>query len=369
MTLSLLLGGPRGRLEVYTRPSGRTPFEEFRKQADDHLWEKFERVFARFQQEGMGIAGNGVFKPLTGRGKGIWEWKQFDHRLYAFRGPDYGEAARVVLLNGWVKDKAAPLGSGVEENRQIEKAVALRDECTTEANWVEAPPPAKVEEPEEPEEAADEEAEEPTPAEAAEPGWVDLATVAARLDVRRKRLRKWIERGQLVPDRTTERTAWWREENLESLAGRVVKLKGPATPAPPAEAAPASAEPAVIGTREAATRLGMAKDALIRLVNKGAVMPDEKRAGRGAYPGYFWRESSMAVLAEVVAKCGKARPVPAAAAAPSDAPATPVTRAGLLEVAESVIDGKLKLRDFAAKLGEYRRYASWLEAELRRVKG
>jgi hypothetical protein len=377
MTLSVFREGPRGRLEIYTRPSGRVPFEEFRKQADEHLWEKFERVFGRFQQEGMGIASNGVFKPLAGRGKGVWEWKQFDHRLYAFRGPDYGEAARVVLLNGWVKDKAAPLGGGVEENRQIEKAIALRDECLTEAAWVEAPPAAaELEEPadlEEEEEAADEEVEEPQVAEEEEPGWVDLATVALRLGVRRKRLRKWIERGQLLaPDRTAERTVWWREENMETLRARVAKLKGPAAVEPPAALVESGPEPAGLTTHMVAERLGISKDALLRLVNKGAVMADDRRAWRGGNMTFFWRESSLPRLAETIAACytKKLAPaVPAVSVERSTSMTAAVTRASLLEVAEQVIDGKSKLRDFAAKLGEYRRYASWLEAELKRVRG
>ena len=395
----LLLQGPRGRLEVYTRPSGRTPFEEFRKPVESHIWERFVRIFGRFQQEGMGIAGNSVFKPLTGRGKGIWEWKQFDHRLYAFRGPDYGTAARVVLLNGWVKDKDNSIGGGVEDNRQIEKAIALRDECLTDAVWAEAPPALEVPAPVEPETEVDEGEDEPETAAEPEPGWLDLVAVADRLGVRRKRLRRWIDHKALVPDRKIDRAVWWREESMPALTVAVAKLKAaqaakkgkaemetqaarqgpmpPPAPLPTPTSMPplAQAEPpglGWLGSRELAERLGVHKSRVISLVRNGTLKPQATRPGKGGNQAFYWREETMPALAATVASYvdGRKR-VPAAPPAPPAFPASGalVTRASLLALAGEVIDGKLKLREFGEKLSEYRQRIAWLEGELKRARG
>lgn len=81
-----------------------------------------------------------VFKPLTQEGKGVWSWKEFDHRLYAFRGPDRDGRTQIVLLSGWVKDKAATIAGSIEERREVEKAQALKVECEREIDWTKVTP-------------------------------------------------------------------------------------------------------------------------------------------------------------------------------------------------------------------------------------
>jgi hypothetical protein len=59
------------------------------------------------------------FKPLKGGGKPLWEFKEFDHRVYSLRTVIDQERVEVVLFNGWVKDKR---GKSDEETRRIEEA-------------------------------------------------------------------------------------------------------------------------------------------------------------------------------------------------------------------------------------------------------
>lgn len=384
--LRMVAGGPKGRLEHYVRANGRSPYEEFREASALPLWERFQRVFARFLDEGLAIAGNGVFKPLTGRGKGIWEFKQFDHRLYAFRGPDYGKAARLVLLNGWIKDKDASIGAGIEENRQIEKAIAMKAECLAAVAWAEATPepvaPASAQEPSsgtEDEDVDGDEIEMPQPT-TERPGYLDLVAVTKCLGVQRKRLRRWIERGQLSPDFDDGKTVWWAKENIEALAERVAKLQaaaGKQQPEPPGLAEPEEprgmeeeppADGTHLSTREVAARLGISKDALIRAIGKGVISPDGRRSWRGPNPCYVWKEESLPGLFEKLNEHAKGGGM-AAPAMQGTTPPAALTKQQLLTLAEEVIDGKAKPREFTDKLAEYRRYAGWLEAELKRMRG
>ena len=68
------------------------------------------------------------FRPLSGKGKPLWEFKEFDHRLYCFRKV-VGTMIVVVLFSGWVKDKE---GKTEKETREIEKAQDLYAEFIRE---------------------------------------------------------------------------------------------------------------------------------------------------------------------------------------------------------------------------------------------
>jgi hypothetical protein len=67
------------------------------------------------------------FKALIGNGKPLWEFKEFDHRLYCYRECS-GETVTVILLNGWTKQKK---GKSKDEVAEIERAHRLFDECQT----------------------------------------------------------------------------------------------------------------------------------------------------------------------------------------------------------------------------------------------
>lgn len=65
------------------------------------------------------------FKPLHGEGKPLWEFKHSQHRLYCERTELPDRCVRIVLLSGWIKDKA---GKAQQEAREIKTAKALLTE-------------------------------------------------------------------------------------------------------------------------------------------------------------------------------------------------------------------------------------------------
>jgi hypothetical protein len=69
------------------------------------------------------------FWPLHKMGKPLWEFKEFDHRLYCLRRSGKGGVVTVVLFNGWVKDKR---GKTDREDREIERALDLYNEFLRE---------------------------------------------------------------------------------------------------------------------------------------------------------------------------------------------------------------------------------------------
>ncbi|NMC34513.1 MAG: hypothetical protein GYA36_18990 [Veillonellaceae bacterium] len=139
--LELVRDGNKGRVVVYVRPNGRSPGKEFLESAYRHLKKRFERAFDLFSRQGMSTASQRLFKPLNGEGKGLWTFKEHDHRLFCFRGPDWFGKSQIVLLGGWVKDKDSTVSGGVEERREIGKAQVLKQECLKEVDW-KAPPRA-----------------------------------------------------------------------------------------------------------------------------------------------------------------------------------------------------------------------------------
>ena len=68
------------------------------------------------------------FKPLHGKGKPLWEFKEGHHRLYCVRlVRDNGMI--IVLLNGWIKDRR---GKSDREAREIDRAIGLYAEFKAE---------------------------------------------------------------------------------------------------------------------------------------------------------------------------------------------------------------------------------------------
>ncbi len=69
------------------------------------------------------------FTPLRGAGKPLWEFKEFDHRLYCHRHVQ-NDTVLVVLFNGWIKDKK---GRTDREDREIQRAISLYAEFVAES--------------------------------------------------------------------------------------------------------------------------------------------------------------------------------------------------------------------------------------------
>jgi len=70
------------------------------------------------------------FKPLSGEGKPLWEFKEHDHRLYCSkRVLGDSKKVQVVLFNGWSKDQE---GKTDREKREIAQARGLYAEFLNE---------------------------------------------------------------------------------------------------------------------------------------------------------------------------------------------------------------------------------------------
>ena len=89
---------------------------------------RFDGSFGGVTQIGARYVNSQRFKPLKDKGKPLWEFKEFDHRLFCLRR-QHGEEVTVVLLSGWVKDKG---GRSKEEEREISRAHGLADELWAE---------------------------------------------------------------------------------------------------------------------------------------------------------------------------------------------------------------------------------------------
>jgi hypothetical protein len=68
------------------------------------------------------------FTALKGSAKPLWEFKEFDHRIYCVREVQNG-VVTVVLLSGWVKDKK---GRNRQETNEIATAMSLYAEYLNE---------------------------------------------------------------------------------------------------------------------------------------------------------------------------------------------------------------------------------------------
>lgn len=69
------------------------------------------------------------YKPLTGDGKPLWEFKEHDGRLYCERLIFDEDKVAITLLNGWTKDKK---GKTRREDTEIIKAQNLYQELRGE---------------------------------------------------------------------------------------------------------------------------------------------------------------------------------------------------------------------------------------------
>lgn len=92
---------------------------------------RFRGQFYALGQIGSEYCNHERFRPLTGDGKPLWEFKEFDHRLYCFRQPTnrIPGSVTIVLFNGWIKDKK---GKRDEEKREITRAMNLYKEFSQE---------------------------------------------------------------------------------------------------------------------------------------------------------------------------------------------------------------------------------------------
>ena len=88
---------------------------------------KFKGSFDTLTLMGAKYYNSQRFKPLTKAGKPLWEFKEFDHRLYCYRECT-GEFVKVILFNGWEKQKDQRRGQDQEEMAQIQTAQRLLQE-------------------------------------------------------------------------------------------------------------------------------------------------------------------------------------------------------------------------------------------------
>ena len=138
--LVLVASGEKGVVSHYVRPNGKCPSREFLDGAFAHLKTRYTRFFKQFEQLGMLLVSDHLFKPLTDRGKNLFVIKQHDHRFFCTRVQDLpGEKHHLVLLNGWVKDKDRGRAGGVEERREMDRALTLSKECQASVDWLVTP--------------------------------------------------------------------------------------------------------------------------------------------------------------------------------------------------------------------------------------
>lgn len=128
MPVELVHSGQRGSVCKFVRSHGRCPFDKFHKGMERAMRKKFDGSFRALGQQGPDYENQERFRPLSGEGRPLWEFKEHDHRLYCIRKV-VGTKATVILLNGWVKDKE---GKTREEAREIQRAKSLYDEYERE---------------------------------------------------------------------------------------------------------------------------------------------------------------------------------------------------------------------------------------------
>ena len=85
--------------------------------------------FDAITKQGSTYCNGQRFTPLHGAGKPLWEFKEFDHRLYCSRKVIPPNSVFIVLLSGWVKQKK---GRTSKEDREIKHAMELYHEFVEE---------------------------------------------------------------------------------------------------------------------------------------------------------------------------------------------------------------------------------------------
>lgn len=108
----------------FVRPSGRCPYDDFLKDCHPNFQKKFKGSFGAITEYGSKYENHQRFTPLTRAGKPLWEFKEFDNRLYCLRTVD-GDRVNVILFNGWEKQKDRKTE---RENSEIERAIQLLNE-------------------------------------------------------------------------------------------------------------------------------------------------------------------------------------------------------------------------------------------------
>ncbi len=111
----------------YRRSNGKCPAEDFLSECGKFR-KKFEGSFDAVTKMGRKYHNHERFRALDGAGKPLWEFKEFDHRLYCYR-QCFGDRVRIILLDGWVKEKK---GRHKSEDIQIERAKRLLEEFLEE---------------------------------------------------------------------------------------------------------------------------------------------------------------------------------------------------------------------------------------------
>ena len=125
LSVNNLLIGPLGRVFVFERPNNRRPAEKFLKSLNTKDRKKFNGSFDALTKMGALYRNDQRFKALRDKGKPLWVFKEFDHRIYCLRTVcDGNKIVEVILLHGWTKDKT----KGKQETREIETAQNLRSE-------------------------------------------------------------------------------------------------------------------------------------------------------------------------------------------------------------------------------------------------
>lgn len=114
---------------MYVRANDRCPAGDFLGGVEKRWRNRFNGQFDILTKMGTSYPSiHERYRPLTGEGKPLWEFKEFDYRLYCHRSVE-NQTVLIVLLNGWVKQKK---GKTNREDREIAKAKDLLEEFMAE---------------------------------------------------------------------------------------------------------------------------------------------------------------------------------------------------------------------------------------------
>jgi hypothetical protein len=123
------ISGELAQIVRYVRANERCPTDEFFKGMDSRMVKKFKGQFTAITKKGESYSNDQRFTALRGYGKPLWEFKEFDHRLYCYRKVIPPSAVFLVLLSGWVKQKT---GKTEKEQREIKRAMDLYEDFIKE---------------------------------------------------------------------------------------------------------------------------------------------------------------------------------------------------------------------------------------------
>lgn len=307
--------GQKGQILCYVRPNRRSPARDFREKMPPQLRQKFNHTFRMLCAEGLTAAArHDSLAPLMDVGKGLWAFKEFDHRFLAFRAPTSNGVDRMVLLAGCVKERTRD----ANQDRAIVRAMQLMEECRTTVDWAAAAAPygstkldetpltlgevlleSETPEPQEPKEVPVEEptvgvtAAEVTRAINGTPSFyenVTFAELTKRTGVCYGTLNTWYKRGKLPPAQKDGRSIYWPPADGPALLAKVLELA----------------------------------------------------AASNKFPG--------------PGTC-------------KDQPAPVMTKKELMKMADRVIEGRAKAEDFVSAVAAHREHAKKLETELKRLLG